>query len=408
MEAVGARCGRQQAPGPADCAFLRSFCRYDASSAKFPPRRRFGARVPSDSPTLHIGAVDAPTEPGGSALLVHGGAWDIPQDETEAHEEGMLLATKAGRSVLVAGGSALDAVVAAVAVMEEHPAFDAGRGAVLNADGAVELDAGIMDGATKSVGAVLGVRHYMYPVKIARAIVDVSRDDFKMLAGAGAEEFAASMGLQACTNESLIVDRERTRYETIAARRAAKGHHSSFAFLPGSTSAGPPPAYDDTQPPFPRGTVGCVARDSRGNVAAATSTGGTPFKVAGRVGDCPLPGAGYFASDGAACSATGWGEAIMTTLSSAQAVRRAASEDHAAAGSSGVARACSETVLELHRSVVNPRGQGATGGIIVMTASGAAGFAFTTPRMARGGWTEGAGDPWVELDDPDQRRSWRR
>ena len=179
--------------------------------------------------------------------------------------------------------------------------------------------------------------------------------------------------------------------------------HSSFAFVEDrdATAADAPPAH-------PRGTVGCVARDSTGLVAAATSTGGTPFKEPGRVGDCPIPGAGYFANRSAACSATGWGEAILTMGVSARAVthceRAMVEEVGVGEGpSKSVAEACRGAIEELHGAVVNPRGQGATGGVIVVDAgTGAGGFAYSTPRMARGGWVGAAPDveaaPWVALD----------
>lgn len=203
------------------------------------------------------------------------------------------------------------------------------------------------------------------------------------------------------------------RFRLLEARHKDK-RHSSFAFVEDLDAVNS--GQQHAEQGHPRGTVGCVARDASGQVAAATSTGGTPFKEPGRVGDCPIPSAGYFANHSGACSATGWGEAILTLGVSARAVahcERAGSDvaevkaEDAGGSRTAVAGACRAAVEELHGAVVNPRGQGATGGVIVVdAATGAAGFAYSTPRMARGGWVQGTADvalasaqaPWVALD----------
>lgn len=221
------------------------------------------------------------------ALVVHGGAWSIPLEQREAHRAGCAAAAAQGRDVLVGGGSALDAVEAALLVLEDDATFDAGTGSVLVADGSVELDAGLMDGASLKVGAVAAVQHFKNPISLARRVLEASEHHF--LVGAGAEAFARSQGFQAVDNRSLVVPREQAVYRQFLSgqRRTA----DSFG---------------------PSDTVGAVALDNRGHLAAGNSTGGVAFSLPGRVGDAPLPGVGYSADDrtgGVACS--GWGEHIL-------------------------------------------------------------------------------------------------
>ncbi len=318
-------------------------------------------------------SVEAPP-PGGPALLVHGGAWDIPHGETAAHVEGLTDALARGRSLLEAGASALDTVAGTVAVLEAHPAFDAGRGAVLDRSGQAQLDAGLMDGATLRWGAVAHVRRIAHPVRVAHRLLE---DDgqARLLVGAGAEAFAEEVGIELVANGTLVVERERERF---AALRDTDAFHTSRAF---SGEA------------YPRGTVGCVALDAAGALAAATSTGGAPFVRPGRVGDSPLVGSGFYADAEAAASATGWGEAIAAVLLSGRAV------DAVAAGASPEAAAVAG-LSRMRRDVRGPGERGtagpATGGLIVLDRHGRGGWAFTTPRMARGGWRSG-GAPWTLL-----------
>ncbi len=313
------------------------------------------------------------------ALLVHGGAWDIPHDETAAHVEGLTDALARGRSLLDAGASALETVAETVAVLEAHPAFDAGRGAVLDRSGQAQLDAGLMCGATLRWGAVAHVRRVGHPVRVARRLLE---DDgqARLLVGAGAEAFAEEAGFDLVENETLIVARERTRFDRL---RAAERFHTSRAFS-GETGE---------VPKAPRGTVGCVALDDEGRLAAATSTGGAPYVRPGRVGDSPLVGCGYYADAEAAASATGWGEAIAAVLLCGRAV------DAVAAGASPDAAAVAG-LERMRQRVQGPGERGAagpaTGGLIVLDRHGRGGWAFTTPRMARGGWRSG-GDPWTLL-----------
>ena len=311
--------------------------------------------------------------PGAPALLVHGGAWAIPEAETEAHVEGLTHALARGRDLLEAGAPALETVVAVVAVLEEHAAFDAGRGAVLDRSGQAQLDAGVMCGATYRWGAVAHVRRLANPVRVAGRLLE---DDgqARLLVGEGAEAFAAEHGFDLVANDTLIVDRERARFAQLEAEST---FHTSQAF---SGAA-------------PRGTVGCVALDRAGRLAAATSTGGAPFTRPGRVGDSPLVGSGFYASEDAAASATGWGEAIASVLLCGRAV-------DAVAGGAAPDGAAHANLDRMGRLVQGPGERGisgpATGGLIVLDRSGRGGWAFTTPRMARGGWHSGS-DVWTLL-----------
>ena len=309
------------------------------------------------------------------ALLVHGGAWDIPDDECAAHLDGLRTALLHGRRVLERGGSAIDAAEAAVVALEAHPAFDAGRGAVLDRDGQPQLDAGVMCGATLRWGAVANVRALDHPVRAARLLLEGDAQA-RLLVGEGAERFAAEAGLPHVAPERLVVDRERDRYHRL---RDAAAFHTSQAF------AGPPGAPPD----HPRGTVGAVALDAAGRFAAATSTGGTPYARPGRVGDSPLVGSGFYADGHAALSATGWGEAIATVQLCARAAARIESGD-------APETAAADALARMEAAVRWPGAARATGGLIALGADGAGGWAFTTPRMARGGWVAG-GEPWADV-----------
>ncbi|MFQ5569807.1 MAG: isoaspartyl peptidase/L-asparaginase family protein [Rhodothermales bacterium] len=317
--------------------------------------------------TLHSGSTGAPGGLDGVCLLVHGGAWNIPQEESGAHLDGLQQALDLGRTLLLAGTSALEVVTETVAVMEAHGAFDAGRGAVLTRSGTVELDAGLMDGETLAFGAVAGVRRLDHPVRVARRLLERGRGQVRLMIGEGAERFAEAEGFALIDNATLICDRERRRFEHL--QREAAQFHTSHPFLTGEER-------------MPRGTVGCVARDRQGRLAAATSTGGTPFRPLGRVGDSPLPGCGFYASEHAAASATGWGEAIATMLLCGRTV------DSVEAGSTPE-EAVRLRLRDMYRRVQNREGNGATGGLIVLDRHGNGAWAFTTPRMARGAWYEG-------------------
>jgi len=224
------------------------------------------------------------------AIVVHGGAGTLPLERRPAAVSACRAAAEAGHAVLAAGGRALDAVQAAVRVLEDAPELNAGTGAVLTRDGTVELDAAIMDGAARAIGAVAAVPDVRAPIDLARAILDDG--EHVLLAGPAALRFAAERGIHPVPTESLITERARTRWRDETARRAG------LLTTADSTKEG--------------GTVGAVAVDRDGHVAAATSTGGINWKRSGRVGDTPLPGCGTWADDrGGAASATGDGEAII-------------------------------------------------------------------------------------------------
>jgi beta-aspartyl-peptidase (threonine type) len=257
----------------------------------------------------------------------------------------------------------VDAVAEAVRFMEEDVTFNAGRGAVLNQAGEVELDAAIMEGASLDAGAVAAVQGIEHPLDLARRIMENS--PHVMLIGSGAVTFARSQGIPTCSPESLIVDRERERWEKVkSSGEEQRRHEWPVSFGPG-------------------GTVGAVARDDQGHLAAASSTGGSLLKLPGRVGDSPLVGCGLYADDrlGAATS-TGWGEGIMRVVMARRAV------DFLGSGSPAPEAA--------RRAIgfLEMRTEG-KGGIILIAPDGNPGFAFNTPHMAHAYLSDGMTEPAV-------------
>ena len=231
-----------------------------------------------------------------TAIVVHGGAGQVAAERHDRLRAGVRVAAEAGDAVLAKGGSALDAVVAAVRVLEDDPEFNAGTGAALTRDGTVETDASVMDGATQRVGAVAAVPDLGTAVSLARAVLE--RGEHVMLAGTAAWQFAAEVGITPAAPGSLVTERARKR---LADHLAQQTRERSG------------------------GTVGAVARDRDGHFAAATSTGGIVGKRSGRVGDSPVPGAGTWADAACAISATGDGEAILrVALAKAISMRIAA------------------------------------------------------------------------------------
>jgi beta-aspartyl-peptidase (threonine type) len=284
-------------------------------------------------------------------LLVHGGAWDIPPDQLEAHTRGVIRAVETGYALLRQGCSSLDAVEAAVTVLEDDEAFDAGRGSFLTADGRVQLDALLMDGATLRAGAVACVERLKNPIQAARLVLEESPHVY--FVGAGAEEFARQHGLALIDNAELVLDRERQRLRAAQARARAGIPDSTF-------DGGPPHSHD---------TVGAVALDEAGNLAAATSTGGTLNKTPGRVGDSSVIGCGGYADNrSAAASLTGWGEPIMKLVLGKWAVDR-------------VPQLGPEQSAQDAIAYLQARLQG-HGGIILLGPDGRYGIAHNTPRMA--------------------------
>lgn len=289
------------------------------------------------------------------ALAVHGGAGDLgPDDPASSGEagaprlEGVRRACAAGWAVLETGGSALDAVLAAVVALEDDPTFNAGTGSTLTSAGDVEMDAAIMDGATLRCGAVAVVRDVRNPIALARAVMD--RSEHVLLAGPGASAFAREVGFPAVENATLVTPAQRARFERAAAARAPPG----LAPGPGS-----------------HGTVGAVARDARGHLAAATSTGGTSMKRPGRIGDSPIVGCGTYADDAlAAVSCTGRGERIMRLTLARLAAERV-----------GAGRPAAEAARDAVAALGARLGGG--GGLIVVGPTGEPGSAHDTQVMAR-------------------------
>ncbi len=286
-------------------------------------------------------------------LAIHGGAWAMPDDAVEAHEIGIAEALRVGYARLEQGGTAVDAVEAAVAVMEDDETFDAGRGSFLTRDGKVQMDALLMDGATLRTGGVACVERLRNPIHAARLVLEQSPHVY--FVGAGAERFARQHGMALCDNMDLVIAREQQRlYAAQAAELAGEGD---------TTFSGPMASHD---------TVGAVARDAAGNLAAATSTGGTLNKAPGRVGDSSLIGCGCYADNlSAAVSLTGWGEPIMKLVLGKWAV------DRVAAGASPEEAAGAAMAYLLKRL-------GGHGGIILLGPDGRVGLAHNTPRMAWG------------------------
>jgi beta-aspartyl-peptidase (threonine type) len=279
---------------------------------------------------------------GGSwAVLVHGGAGDVGAERVDRHVEGCRAAATAAAEVLRAGGSALDAAERAVVTLEDDPVFNAGTGACLNADGLIELDASIMEGARLRAGGVCALPPFLNPIAIARALLDDGRH--VLLAAEGAARFAVERGFTRSTSEAMTTDNARARWK--AARE--KGGHEGWA----------------------GGTVGAVVRDARGSVAAATSTGGRVNKLAGRVGDSPVLGAGNYADDdGGACSATGDGEAVLRVCLGKSAVDLMRDRCHPEEAARAVIRTLADRVA-------------GTGGVILVDRHGRLGFARNTRTM---------------------------
>jgi len=357
-------------------------------------------------------------------LLIHGGAWDMPDDAIPAHENGIREALRAGWSALNRGGTAVDAVEAAVTVMEDDDNFDAGRGSFLTRDGRVQLDALLMQGSDLRTGGVACVERLRNPIQAARLVLEKSPHVY--FVGTGAERFATQHGMRLVDNTELIVPRERQRLMDFQRAEAAGHKDTTFSGSPSPSEvvilsetkdlllagagdpagapdlshleigeeAAPNPSTDpsasqsaleaEVQRTLPEelrvidptlhshDTVGAVALDQYGNLAAGTSTGGTLSKAPGRVGDSSLIGCGCYADNlSAAVSLTGWGEPIMKLVLGKWAV------DRVAAGATPQ-QAASDAIDYLYTRL------GGHGGIILLGPDGEIGLAHNTPRMAWG------------------------
>ncbi len=287
------------------------------------------------------------------AIAIHGGAGTLPRaemtpDQEAAYRAGLAAALDAGYAVLEDGGTSLDAVTVAVRILEDDPLFNAGRGAVLTHEGTVELDASIMDGRTLAAGAIAGVAHIRNPVELARAVMEHS--PHVMLIGAGAEEFAHTRNIAFVANDYFKTETRKAQLRRV---------------LVGDTR----PANELSA----LGTVGAVARDPAGNLAAATSTGGMTGKRYGRVGDSPIIGAGTYADNGScAVSATGHGEYFIRTAVAHDICARVAY------GGATLQQAADAVVMDRLARM------GGEGGIIAVDASGQVVMSFNSEGMFRG------------------------
>ena len=300
------------------------------------------------------------------SIVVHGGAWDIPDAMVEDHMRGVQQAIHVGWSILVKGGSAVDAVEAAIMAMEDDETFDAGRGSFINQTGEIELDASIMSGNSLRAGAIAAVQNVRNPICLARKIMDES--EHVLLVGMGATRFAREHGVKMCGPDDLITMRELERW-----RDAQRQKH--------------PPTKDAFRKKMvPVDTVGAVALDQSGNLASGTSTGGIPNKYPGRVGDSPLIGCGTYADNSVgAVSTTGWGEAMIRVVMAKTVI------DIMDRNGSDPEGAAKDGVRILERKAEG------YGGIIVMNNAGKAGVAYNTPRMARAHMHSGMSRPLVDI-----------
>jgi len=307
------------------------------------------------------------------SFAIHGGAGVIERasltpEQDAAYRAALHRALEAGSAVLAAGGSSLDAVQAAIELMEDDPLFNAGRGAVFTAAGRNELDAAVMNGSDLTAGAVAGLTTTRHPIAAARAVMEQS--PHVMLIGEGADTFAASVGLEQVDPAFFFTERRWRGLET--ALRAQN------LPIPERPAGAPGPMAENTALPAPPlnerkfGTVGAVALDSQGRLAAGTSTGGMTAKRWGRVGDVPVLGAGTYASnrDGCAVSATGDGEFY---------IRASVARDICARIAGG-----STTQAAAQAEVDDALSLGGSGGVIVMDSQGRPSFAMTTSGMYRG------------------------
>ena len=284
-------------------------------------------------------------------IVVHGGAgaWDVEGDRLPTAVADCHRAAAAGQAVLLKGGSALDAVETAVNILEDSPVLDAGRGSYLNANGEIEMDALIMDGRSLDMGAIAAIQRVRYPISLARQVMERSEHTF--IVGAGADAFADRIGFPRCEMVDLLVGDELQKHRQLL---RDDDYVTETIF---------------TEPGSMGDTVGAVALDQQGNLACATSTGGTREKMPGRVGDSPLVGSGAYADNWtAAVSATGYGEKLMKVVISKRVC------DFVGSGLS--AQAACEAAIQVLAERVDGKG-----GLIAIDARGQIGVAFNTDAM---------------------------
>lgn len=295
------------------------------------------------------------------ALMIHGGAGPIKKEDYPFYQNGIEQVLRQVTPMLGASAGALDIVERAVVLLEEHPQFNTGIGSALREDGSVRMDASIMDGSCLACGAVGCVGNLLHPISVARCVMEVT--PHILLVGEGANEFARKQGFEEVPEGRLITARRRERWEKEKAKRARKSEQEGGRAAPPAGSSG---------------TVGAVALDSEGRLAAATSTGGMFFSPPARVGDTPLIGAGTYADQAAAVSATGIGEVIIKVT---------------------LAKSC----VDLVRGGLSPQGAadaairmlaqrtGSTAGLVVVDNRGRVGAAYRTKRMSYGWYTPDEG-----------------
>ncbi len=312
-----------------------------------------------------VSAVAAPASP---LLVIHGGAGverqDLNPEEVRAARAALEAALRKGHEALAAGKPAMDAVTAAITVLENDPTFNAGRGAVFTHDGKNELDASLMDGATLRAGAVAGVHTVKNPILLARAVMEHS--PHVMMIGQGAEIFAAEQKIEQVDPSYFRTEKRWQQLQRALKEEAAGQAHADL----------------ETAKHF--GTVGAVALDAQGRLAAGTSTGGMTNKRYGRVGDSPIIGAGTYASDSCAVSGTGWGEFYIRLAAAHEICSRM--------------KYLGETPAQAGDEVIVKRlpAMGGDGGAIVLSADGKAATPFNTEGMYRG-WIGADGVPHVAI-----------
>lgn len=281
-------------------------------------------------------------------VLVHGGAGDVPPDRRARHAQGCLEAARAGGRILAAGGSAVEAVVAAIEVLENDPIYNAGTGCALTSEGRVTLDVSMMDGATRDAAGLAALGPFPNPIRIARAML---YEPVVMMAGPEATRWAEQRGFRQVPEDSMITEYVRARWRDVM-RGEAKSN-------------------------FAGGTVGAVVRDAAGRLAAGTSTGGTMGKLPGRVGDSPVIGAGTYADDLAAVSATGDGEAFLRAVFAARLADKI--------------RYGREPEDALRKMLDRVRDRfGGIGGAILLTRDGGPFRYWTSEVMSHGWWSPGS------------------
>lgn len=293
------------------------------------------------------------------AIIVHGGAGNIPDASRAAHAAGIRQAVTAGYEMLALGASALDAAQTAVMLLEDLPAFNAGRGSCLTSAGTIEMDAGLMDGRDLRVGAVASIGGVAHPIHVARLVMDKS--DHILFSGAGAEAFAQAQGVPSVPLTALLTESRQQELEQMGAADTAQPARSGEA----------------------ADTVGAVALDEQGNVAAACSTGGMSLKKPGRVGDSPLPGCGYYADNQVGgCVTTGWGETIARVVLARRALEALERGlDPQAAAQAALTFLAARTA--------------GWAGLIVLDRQGQVGAAFNSMRMTHAWWRSDMAEPFI-------------